>query len=134
MTDDPTLPHGEIFCRPLPADLMQAATSAHISMVWLKAIGGNDDTCFVGVDCIVLQDPGPALRGRFGMAVTYRDARSRYPINTGLMYISENARERARSYSKGSPIARARHGAMTSARYRLSWLRCPSVMASTHAQ
>lgn len=96
LTDDPTLPYGELFCRPLPADLMQAATWAHYK--WLsKGDWRDDDTCFVGVDCIALADPGPALRGRFDMAVTYRDARSRYPINTGLIYISANARERARA-------------------------------------
>src|SRR3954467_8300611 len=99
LTDDPTLLHGELFCRPLPADLMQAATTAHFQ--WLaQGDWRDDDTCFVGVDCIALQDPTSALRGKFDMAVTYRNAQSRYPINTGLMYISENARERARALYK----------------------------------
>jgi len=99
LTDDPTLPHGELFYRPLPADLMQAATQAHFE--WLaQGNWHNDDTCLVGVDCIVLQDPASALCGKFDMAVTYRDARARYPINTGMIYISANARERARALFK----------------------------------
>ncbi len=99
LTDDRTLPHGELFCRPLPHDLMRAATQAHYK--WLDCGDWrNDDTCFVGIDCVVLKDPAPMLSGRFDMAVTYRDARSRYPINTGMMYVSHNARERARALYK----------------------------------
>lgn len=99
MTDDPALPHGELFCCDLPYNLMQAATAAH--HLWLaEGDWRDDDTCFVGVDCIVLSDPSSALCDKFDMAVTYRDYLSRYPINTGLMYISAAAREPATALYK----------------------------------
>lgn len=91
MTDDPNLPtEAEKFVIDLPENLMKAATTAH----WKWLVRGDwqdDDTCFVGVDCIVLQDPAPHFRGH-DMAVTYRGPHAKYPINTGLMHITAGAR------------------------------------------
>lgn len=99
LTDDPDMPtQAEKFVVDLPDSLMQAATTAHWK--WLdRGDWGDGDTCFVGADCVVLADPTPHLAGH-DMAVTYRDKASRYPINTGLMYVSANARERARALYK----------------------------------
>lgn len=95
MTDNPALPtEAEKFVVDLPESLMKAATTAH----WKWLLYGDwreDDTCFVGVDCIVLKDPTPYLAERHDMGVTYRGPRSKYPINTGLMHITAGARSRA---------------------------------------
>lgn len=94
LTDDPGLKSGELFCRELPVPLMMAATRAQLAWV----AGGDwrgEDTCFVGADCLMLQDPGKHLAGKFEVAVTYRGPAARYPINNGLVYIAGGARWRA---------------------------------------
>lgn len=57
MTDDADLPtEAEKFVIDLPESLMRAATTAH--WAWIANGDWRDhDTCFVGVDCIVLKNP-----------------------------------------------------------------------------
>lgn len=51
----------EFFACPLPQNLLQAATEAHAA--WVRAPRyPNDDTVFVGADCLVLHDFRPFLR------------------------------------------------------------------------
>ncbi len=72
----------------LPKPLMQAATEAQAS--WLEN-NQEDDTLFVGADCIILADPARFYKPRPGLSVTYRDRKSRYPINTGAQFIRKHS-------------------------------------------
>jgi hypothetical protein len=99
ITDDPSLPHERFECA-MPRDLMPAVIAGQLA--WLRdGDWRNDGTCFVGADCLFLQDPTPYLAGIFDMAVTYRGPHSRYPINTGLVYVSGAARERVAAMFAG---------------------------------
>lgn len=95
LTDDPNLPTAaEKFVAKLPDNLMKAVTT--VQWEWLaRGDWQGMDTCLVGVDCIVLQDPTPHLAGRHDLGVTYRGPDAKYPINTGLIHIEIAARDRA---------------------------------------
>lgn len=69
---------------PLPGPLMQACTEAQARYLESKPEG---DTLFVGADCIFLADPLLFYPKGTDLCVTYRDPKSRYPINTGAQMV-----------------------------------------------
>lgn len=72
----------------IPEPLMRACTE--VQAQWLASIAAQgSDTLFVGADCIMRKVP--TFSASADMAVTYRDARSKYPINTGAVFVRARA-------------------------------------------
>lgn len=66
----------------VPLPLMRACTE--LQAQWLEEdVTRGGDTLFVGADCILLDNPAARFPIQPDLCVTYRDAESRYPINTG---------------------------------------------------
>lgn len=76
----------------LPKPLMQACTEA---LARYLESGPEGDTLFCGADCIFLADPIRFYPRGPGLCVTYRDPKSRYPINTGAQMVRQHALEPA---------------------------------------
>lgn len=69
----------------LPQPLMKAVTRAQADWLYTD-MGRTTRTLFVGADCIMLAPPPDNLHPAH-VAVTYRHAAARYPINTGAIYV-----------------------------------------------
>lgn len=83
-------------CHDVPAPLMRACTE--LQARWLETQlhyerigGGAKDTLFVGADCIFVGDPLKFYPPMPGLCVTYRDRKSKDPINTGAQMIRRHS-------------------------------------------
>lgn len=72
----------------LPQPLMRACTE--IQARYLES-GPDHDVLFCGADCIFLGDPLKFYPREPGLCVTYRDPRSRFPINTGAQMVRRHS-------------------------------------------
>lgn len=81
----------------LPQPLMQAFTEAAAKFLECPP---EDDTMFVGADCIFLKDPNNVFPIEPDLCITYRTPWDRHPINNGAQLI------RRRSLAKVAPLYR----------------------------
>lgn len=72
----------------LPGPLMQACTEAQARYLESEP---EDDTLFVGADCILLRNPAKYCPESPALCLTYRHPYANYPINNGFMYVRRHS-------------------------------------------
>lgn len=89
---DAPVPGFETFVTPLPRALMPATLFAHRD--WIARGDWSGGTALVGADCLIGRDLRECFDGSFDLLFTSREHR-RWPINTGLVCVTEAARTKA---------------------------------------
>jgi hypothetical protein len=76
----------------LPMPLMQACTEAQARYLEELVISSapENDTLFVGADCILLSDPYKHCPKEPALCLTYRHPHANYPINNGFMLVRQH--------------------------------------------
>lgn len=91
LTDDLSLPFETFTAKKVPINLMHATT--YLQWKWCeRGDWDDDDTLFVGADCLILKGP-EAWAGDYDLAVTSRPGEP-YQINTGAVMAREAARDK----------------------------------------
>lgn len=79
----------------VPEPLMNACTE--LQALWMNSVhAAHHDTLFVGADCIMKRKP--VYPETVDMAVTYRMAEVKYPINTGAVFVRSRAQRPAAKF------------------------------------
>jgi hypothetical protein len=90
---DALVPGFETFVSPMPRALMPATLFAH--RAWIAGGDWKEGTALVGADCLIGRDLRECFDGSFDLLFTSRPGHRRWPINTGLICVTEEARIRA---------------------------------------